>query len=50
MPSESDLAALRRIRRKERVEALRDGRRNRAKRHEDKKKKANKYACRKGNW
>lgn len=50
MTAESDLAALKRIRRNERVDALREGRRNRAKTHDDKKKKANKYACRKGNW
>lgn len=48
--NESDLAALKRIRRNERLEALRDGRKNRAKRHADKRKQANKYACRKGNW
>lgn len=38
------------LRRKERLEALRDGRINRAKTHTDKKKQASKYACRKGNW
>lgn len=50
MGKQTDLELLRKIRRDERVAALRDGRKNRAKRIENQRKRANKYACRKGNW
>jgi len=48
--NKADRKSLARSRRAEKVDAMRDGRVNRAKTQPDKRKQSSKQACRKGNW
>ena len=48
--NKNDAKTLARLRREDKIAAMRDGRINRATTQPDKRKKASKDACRKGNW